>query len=196
MRVRTLCLLGAMAMTTAAQAQMSCDTGCGSVPSMGAETCGPGQPCYRFNAQAPWLHGFSGRTTSYAGHSSFRPSNYRQASARARWMQSVGLTHSSSFWSRYANPPYAGVSRKHGLEFTERAPLPIGAMSRRTPQLVDRDSRLENGEMTPIRSVLIATPVRLEELAREAPSEMSEPAEVIRAVQEEDSGPLFPLPVR
>jgi hypothetical protein len=127
---------------------------------------------YRFDNQAPWLHGFDRRASPFSGHASFRPSNYKQAIARSSYMQ----MHAAQFHAAYTRRPSNAESYRMSR-----------AVSRNDATNQVAEPIVRNGIMSPIRSIRIAKPQIL-------PATTTKEPQVIRAIQREDPGPLFPLP--
>lgn len=133
------------------------------------------QPMYRFNAQPPWLHGFHSYRSPFAGHTTFRPSNYRQAAARAQFM--TGYT--PGFWANYSYRPLPADMTKLGQSLAAAQPL---------MEVTDPPMLVSDGSMSPIRSIRVAEPEAL-------PISQVRKTPVIRAVDRQETGPLFPLPM-
>ncbi len=149
----------------------------------GAAVAQSGPALHRFDAQSPQLHGFHGYRSPFAGHVSFRPSNYRQVTARAQFMQG----YTPDFWMNYTERPLAvEVSRLREAVPTPILPPGSASLDASQPTLI------ENGAMSPIRSIRIIEPRTLPVARRTEPGRRSPP--VVRAIQRNDSGPLFPLP--
>lgn len=139
------------------------------------------QTLYRFDAQSPWLHGFHSYRSPFAGHASFRPSNFRQVDARAQFMQS----YTSEFWLSYSERPSAvDMSR-----FRSATPILKPSTASNTPS---QPTLVEDGAMSPIRSIRIVQPRALPVPTKLTSGPKSPP--VVRALQRNESGPLFPLP--
>ncbi len=127
----------------------------------------------RFDNQAPWLHGFRSHPSPFTGHASFRPSNYKQAIARAGFMEA----HSPDFWQTYGSRPTQSQMNRYSQ-----------ALSRPSSVLpVTRSAAPANGQMSLIRSIRVAEPATL-------PSKTNRRPQILRAIQREETGPLFPLP--
>lgn len=143
-----------------------------SIAQDGFGVTSSGNGFYRFDAQPTWLHGFHRTTSPFSGHASFRPSNYQQAIARAGYMQ----MYPSQFMSSFRRPTDV-----------EQYQIYRAANSKPTSVVPPMDSPAPNHAMSPIRSFRISRRV-------EIPETVAEPPAVIRAIQKEETGPLFPLP--
>ncbi|MFK7821762.1 MAG: hypothetical protein AB8G99_23830 [Planctomycetaceae bacterium] len=161
MRNRIVMTLGTLAMVMSganALAQDGCDSPVGGF--------------FRFDNQTPWLHGFDRPVSPFSGHASFRPSNYKQAMARASYMQMYGSQFQATYSRRPSPADTYRMSRK---------------LSRRESMTEPAEPIVQNGVMSPIRSIRIAKPQTL-------PVKTQQPPQIIRAIQREETGPLFPLP--
>ena len=106
----------------------------------------------RFDNQAPWLHGFRSHSSPYTGHASFRPSNYKQAIARAGFMES----HSPDFWQTYGSRPTRSQMNRYSQSLSRPSSvLPI------TRSAVPGSAAPKNGQMSLILSLIhISEPTR------------------------------------
>ena len=153
----------------------------GSPQIQGPENC-----LLPFNAQPPWMHGFGRRQPTFGGHFSFRPSNYHQAIPRANYLRALGLPHSQQFWDRYQDQPTAFRSGSGGSNRRKHQPVELVPASEKT-HTISLANTIEDGMMSPIHSIRILAPRRL-------PSAVRKESKIIRAIQHENTGPLFPLP--
>lgn len=132
---------------------------------------------HRFDAQPPWLHGFQVRSSPFTGHASFRPSNYKQAIARAGFLEA----HASRVWqTRQSRPPQVD-------QFRQVLSAPVARPTPPAPQKPVHSKTVRNGTMSLIRSIQVAQPLVL-------PAKKSTEPKILRAIQREETGPLFPLP--
>ena len=137
--------------------------------------CGPSvsDSFYRFDAQPPWLHGFHRASSPFSGHAAFRPSNYQQVMARSAFTR----MYSGQFLNAYRKPSSAERYRMHRAVNSK----PISVLQR-------SQSVKQRPRATPsIQSIRVARPVAIKDMSEHSPS-------VIRAIQQEETGPLFPLP--
>jgi len=133
-----------------------------------------------FTAQSPWLHGFGTRQPVFSGLYRFRPTNYKQALARNSYLRVHGAAARNRFWAKYQSGTPAAMAMPVAIHPVEREPELASA---RMPV-----SKIENGVMSPIHSIQMAVPRRLDL------SQGRQPGPVRQAIQGEQTGPLFPLP--
>lgn len=132
----------------------------------------PGPAFHRFDVQSPGLHGFGSYQSPFAGHATFRPSNYKQAIERAAYVE----VHAAQFMLTYRSRPAMSQANKFSQALAPTAPIRM---------LAEPD----NGGMSLIRSIRVAQPSALpvRKVSKRKP-------EILRAIQREETGPLFPLP--
>ncbi len=134
---------------------------------------------YRFDAQPTWLHGFHRSASPFSGQASYRPTNYRQAIARAAYTE----MYPNRFLSAYTwRPTPAESYRLHRAVNSNSSTV--------LPQRSSGPSSVPNEVASPILSLRVAHPVSMPDRASVGSNE----PRVIRAIQREETGPLFPLP--
>jgi hypothetical protein len=89
-------------------------------PTLAAAPC---EPRFCFNAQEPWIHGYTQEVPLYGGFHAFRPYNYKHALAQSQIAAGWGMSATSPYSQQYWHRNHAAASMTGEGAALEAPPL-------------------------------------------------------------------------